>query len=440
MGQSEKLRRPGYAPANNRLGRRGCHTRDRIVNSAAKLFVAKGFHGTSIEAIAKAVGGSRATVYQYFESKEAIFAELAGKCEPAVLEHGQRLGRLGPDIEGMRNLHRWLRDWARLYDRHAMVFLEFPGVGTIEGLPQTDAGAVSGQYAQLVTERLRAARVTGIDPDDATAALLRISHMVNLYRFRGMFGLRSEKTTSESLSIAMQLLLFPETPAHVIETVAAPGTVPPSEGTLRSSVMHTPPDEPELTGPSPIREDILAAGSLLFLERGYYSVAMEEIASAANVSRATLYRHFGNKAKILDELTGRAVVEGKHLAAELYQLANASSGFDQLHAWLARYVRFHRSYGGVIRAWYDGTLGERLAEMVSQGVAPFQLAATALLRHAELPPGMDLRVGVAIFIAVLGRMAERSMSHHRTETDYDTAGLMLLILQRSLLGERGHCR
>ncbi|EUA51329.1 transcriptional regulator, TetR family domain protein [Mycobacterium xenopi 3993] len=57
----------------------------------------------------------------------------------------------------MRNLHRWLRDWARLYDRYAMVFLEFPGVGTIEGLPQTDAGAVSDRYAQLVTERLRAA-------------------------------------------------------------------------------------------------------------------------------------------------------------------------------------------------------------------------------------------------------------------------------------------
>ncbi|EUA51328.1 bacterial regulatory s, tetR family protein [Mycobacterium xenopi 3993] len=73
------------------MGRRGRHTRGRIVGSAAKLFVAKGFHGTSIEAIAKAVGGSRATVYQYFESKEAIFAELASKCEPAVLEHGQQL-------------------------------------------------------------------------------------------------------------------------------------------------------------------------------------------------------------------------------------------------------------------------------------------------------------------------------------------------------------
>lgn len=438
MGPSEKLRRPGYAPANTSLGRRGRYTRGRIIDSAAKLFVAKGFHGTSIDAIAKAVGGSRATVYQYFESKEAIFAELASKCEPAVLEHGKQLGRLGPDIEGMRNLHRWLRDWARLYDRYAMVFLEFPGIGTIAGLPQTDAGAVSDQYARLVTERLRTAGVSGIDPEDATAALLRISHMVNLYRFRGMFGLRSEKTTSESLSIAMQLLLFPQTPVSVIEAVLTPGTVTPSEGTLPGGLINTPTEDAQIIGVSPIREDILAAASSLFLERGYYSVAMEEIASAANVSRATLYRHFSNKTTILDELTGRAVVEGKHLAAELYRLADASPVCDDLHAWLARYVRFHRSYGGVIRAWYDGTLGERLAQAVGRGIAPFQLAATALLRRAQLPPGMDPQVGAAVFIAVLGRMAERSVSQHRTETDYDTAGLMLLILRRSLLGERQH--
>src|SRR6185437_1925868 len=97
MVDSQKVRRAGYAPTNPELGRRGLHTRQSILRSAARLFLERGFHGTSIDAIAKAAGGSRATVYQYFEDKEDIYRELAAQCLPAVLDHASRLGPLGPD-------------------------------------------------------------------------------------------------------------------------------------------------------------------------------------------------------------------------------------------------------------------------------------------------------------------------------------------------------
>ena len=58
----DKLRRPGYAPAANiGVGRRGLHTRDRILASAADVFLANGFHSTSLDTIAKAANASRAT-------------------------------------------------------------------------------------------------------------------------------------------------------------------------------------------------------------------------------------------------------------------------------------------------------------------------------------------------------------------------------------------
>ncbi|MDT5133667.1 MAG: hypothetical protein QOE41_2978, partial [Mycobacterium sp.] len=38
---------------------------------------------------------------------------------------------------------------------------------------------------------------------------MRIAHMLNLYRYRGMFGLSSSAQTPASLAIAMQLMLFP---------------------------------------------------------------------------------------------------------------------------------------------------------------------------------------------------------------------------------------
>ncbi|MDR3655102.1 MAG: TetR/AcrR family transcriptional regulator [Mycobacterium sp.] len=436
MTSPQRVRRPGYAPTNPAVGRRGMHTREQIVARAGQLFVEHSYHGTSIDAIAKAVGGSRATIYQYFESKDDIFRELIRQCEPAVLEHAARLGRLSPDAAGVRSLHRWLTEWAQLYDKYAMVFLEFPGIGAIEGLPQTEAGAVSGQYADLITRKLRDAGIRGIEPADAAAALLRIAHMVNLYRFRGMFGLCSAARTTASLTVAMQLLLFPETPADVIAEVSPA----PAEAAVVRDELTAPapglPEEPDPFSVSPIRQDVLSASSVLFNQRGYYSVAMEDIATAASVSRATLYRHFSTKVKILEELTGWSVLEGGHLSAELYELARTGIDVDALHSWLGRYVRFHRSYSGVIRAWYDGTLAQQLAgDAVVRGMGGFHVAVTALLDCVQLPPGIDRPVAAAVFLSVLGRMTELSISRRHNVSDYETATLMLLVLQRALLGD-----
>src|ERR1700726_3443757 len=93
----DKVRRSGYAPAANAgVGRRGLHTRERILGCAAEVFLANGFHTTSLDAIAKAARASRATVYQYFAGKEEIFRELSALAESDVLAHGVHLGELGP--------------------------------------------------------------------------------------------------------------------------------------------------------------------------------------------------------------------------------------------------------------------------------------------------------------------------------------------------------
>jgi AcrR family transcriptional regulator len=82
------------------VGRRGAQTRRRIVAETMKLFETHGFHRTSVESIAKAVGTSRATLYQYFGSKEQIFLELLDECGAAMMRVVRRLGPLGPTLEG----------------------------------------------------------------------------------------------------------------------------------------------------------------------------------------------------------------------------------------------------------------------------------------------------------------------------------------------------
>jgi AcrR family transcriptional regulator len=424
----DKLRRPGYAPAANAgVGRRGLHTRDRIVGCAAEVFLANGFHATSLDAIAKAARASRATVYQYFAGKEEIFGELSALAERDVLAHGEHLGQLAPTIDGMHALHRWLVEWADIYDAHAAVFAEFPGIGTPTGLSVIDAGTAADQFHQTVTDRMRRTRLRDLEADDAAAALGRIPHMVHLYRYRALFPLPARATVTWSLTVALQLMLFPETPADVLQG-AAPQVI---NGRARTPpraldiVVATP--VTEAVG-SPIPQDVLSVSSALFAERGYYAIGMEEIAAAADVSRATLYRYFNTKDKILAELTRRAVIEIEEHAAALPAMAT-----DSLTEWMLGYVRFHRAYRGVIRAWFDGTVAEQLSGAdVDHGIGAIHQAVAALLSTVDLPAGIDADVAGAVFVAVLGRMSEPTAAN-APESDERAARLMVKLLRRSLL-------
>jgi AcrR family transcriptional regulator len=426
-------RRPGYAAtATSTIGRRGARTRDNIKTHAAILFIANGYHATSIEAIAKAMGGSRATIYQYFTSKEDIYAELVRECEDTVLVHARTLANLGPTAPGLRNLRRWLREWADIYDDYAVVLLEFPGIGTFESLPVADAGPVARQFRALITERLTGIGITGLDPTDAASALMRISHMVNLYRFRGIFDLPSCTTTSDALAIALQLMLFPDTPSEVI----AAGPRPDLDKLAPRPERVAESDRPAVSADTddwPGRQDVLSVSSTLFAERGYYSVSMDEIAAAADVSRATLYRYFNSKTKVLAELTTSASLHGAHLAEDLYALAAVGPDTESLHAWMSRYVTFHRNFSGVIRAWFDGSVAEQLSsEGLRDGIGALHGAVTALLGRATLPRGMNRTAAAAIFMAILGRMTEPSCAESPIDVE-QTAAVMVLLANRSLL-------
>lgn len=56
--------------------RQKAQTRKLLIDSAATLFAKNGYTETTIEDIAQAAGTSRATVYSYFPSKDAIISDL----------------------------------------------------------------------------------------------------------------------------------------------------------------------------------------------------------------------------------------------------------------------------------------------------------------------------------------------------------------------------
>jgi AcrR family transcriptional regulator len=95
-------------PAQDRESSHAGRKVDIVTRAAWQMFLDQGFSATSMDAIAKAAGVSKATLYAYFPSKEALFASLiVAECES--LQHDLPLPRLSA------GLSEALREFAKQY-------------------------------------------------------------------------------------------------------------------------------------------------------------------------------------------------------------------------------------------------------------------------------------------------------------------------------------
>jgi AcrR family transcriptional regulator len=62
------------------------HKRDEIMRAALELIAEHGFHGAPMAMIADKAGVGAGTIYRYFESKDALIAEIFNELERKVVE------------------------------------------------------------------------------------------------------------------------------------------------------------------------------------------------------------------------------------------------------------------------------------------------------------------------------------------------------------------
>ena len=75
-------------PANGKSTRRARaieHTRRDILDAAARVFAESGFHEATMQAIARGVGFTAASLYTYFASKDEIYEALVDELKSALL-------------------------------------------------------------------------------------------------------------------------------------------------------------------------------------------------------------------------------------------------------------------------------------------------------------------------------------------------------------------
>jgi AcrR family transcriptional regulator len=98
------------------------------------------------------------------------------------------------------------------------------------------------------------------------------------------------------------------------------------------------------------REEILAADTALFSERGYADVGMVDIGAACNLSAAAIYLSFPSKGAVLDAVCTRFMQRVEdHLRAQLSALDDPSVRFRRRMFAHAQFVVEHRDELRVVR-------------------------------------------------------------------------------------------
>lgn len=82
----------GDAAPTSRRSAKAART-DSLLNAASRLFADRGFHGVSIEQLAKTVGISGPALYRHFSSKDALLAEVLRDISRRLLDAG--MARIG---------------------------------------------------------------------------------------------------------------------------------------------------------------------------------------------------------------------------------------------------------------------------------------------------------------------------------------------------------
>src|ERR1700709_1449223 len=181
MSEASIVRRASYGPSSPAVGAPGATTRGRIAQVSLELFGRVGYVDTSVDAIAKAAGVSRATLYQYFKGKDEIFLELLNECGGALFRVARRIGPLGPDEVGFDNLNWWLGEWSWVFEKYSTMFVQWTAITSSEPRGRPEISRFVRSYNHRVAERLAASGLRGLHHDPAVGTRCALVLGINLF-------------------------------------------------------------------------------------------------------------------------------------------------------------------------------------------------------------------------------------------------------------------
>jgi AcrR family transcriptional regulator len=240
-----------------------------IRDTAAELFLARGYHNVSVSDVAEALDIAPSALYHHYESKEQILYL-------AVLDALQHVDDI---IRGADDLDDAVSDLIRLvlapgrslavWEREA----RYLDADQREAIRQREREVVGGLAPLLQKERPE------LSWDDA----MLVAHaLVGMLGSRSQHRARLPRRRDEQLMADLSDALI-QCPLVPIDGDESDGRQPFTTPQLRVTR----------------RDTLLREAIRLFDERGYQSVTMADIGDAAGIVASGVYRHFSSKTAIL---------------------------------------------------------------------------------------------------------------------------------------------
>lgn len=409
---------------NPQVGERGQRTRQRILDATHRVLGDEGFHRCSIESITRQAGCSRATFYQYFESKDDVFTRLAMQVTRRLEHATATLDAVTPDGAGWQALRDWGARFAATYDSQRPVFHNFATASQADPHLARRLAREGRRYHAVVLDRLRATDL------DATVLAAVVDIMASTI-FRSLddawileHSALDHHTVDEVLDAYTDV--YHRTLFGVIDGVnVRPGRELRSPGRLRLPRVREGSAVLSGGGDDRTRARLLDAGRTVFGRAGYHGASIDSIVTEAGVSHGSFYSYFPSKEHLAQQLALAAGWDLSDALAEIEAVPGPADATDSLRAWLGRYTSAQAESAAVLRAWFDAALvDERLlvdsGPMVEVGR---RRLARFLSRRGFSGTGVDAVVLLALFDG-LG-VAQRSTR---------TLGAGTAIIERGFLG------
>jgi AcrR family transcriptional regulator len=142
------------------------------------------------------------------------------------------------------------------------------------------------------------------------------------------------------------------------------------------------------------RVKLLEAARTVFLERGYNAARVDDITQKAGTSHGAFYLYFANKQDVLEALAVETADHMYALADELEGIEVGEHAYEQLRAWVERFVDEYERHSPVVNAWiaaemedsrFDQLGREVLGQFAGRIAHTIRSAVDAGLRHPVDP-------------------------------------------------------
>lgn len=152
--------------------------RARLQESAQRHAICDGVIKTSLDTLTSEAGISKSSFYKFYENKEQLFLEIAGRWEDEILSSAQRTLASGGERSNKERAARFVYAvFETIHQMGIVRFLKEDLQYLNDFLPQQEARAHCLTSSQGIFDALREARIRFTESDEIVLAVIQLMYL-----------------------------------------------------------------------------------------------------------------------------------------------------------------------------------------------------------------------------------------------------------------------